>query len=454
MCGIFGYLGKRNAVPLVLEGLAKLEYRGYDSAGIATFVSGRLFVEKAVGPVSRLSSMISSSSHSQVAIGHTRWATHGEPLRCNAHPHMDMYESCALVHNGIIENFQELREELSSKGVVFSSETDTEVIVQLFAFRYQETGDLVQSFSWTLKQLQGSFACALVHKDHPGVMLCATHESPLILGLGEEEVFISSDVHAFLKYTYQTQALASGELAVLRIGQPIEMYNFELARIQKEVRYIDHAEDSLDKKGFDYYMLKEIYEQPEVFERILSLSCEDEKFTESFLKEFSLDGIESLHIVACGSSYHAGCLAKYVIESIASIPVYVETASEFRYRQPHIAKQSLGILISQSGETADTLAALSEFRKLDGVRVLGICNVRESALASRVDHCLFIEAGLEVGVASTKAFTAQLLMLILLGLRLAVQRRTISQEDFIQAIQGIRDLPRLTRLLLDSSIHD
>ncbi len=454
MCGIFGYLGKRNAVPLVLEGLAKLEYRGYDSAGIATFVSGRLFVEKAVGPVSRLCSMISSGSHSQVAIGHTRWATHGEPLRCNAHPHMDMYESCALVHNGIIENFQELREDLSSKGVVFSSETDTEVIVQLFAFRYQETGDLVQSFSWTLKQLQGSFACALVHKDHPGVMLCATHESPLILGLGEEEVFISSDVHAFLKYTYQTQALASGELAVLRIGQPIEMYNFELARIQKEVRYIDHAEDSLDKKGFDYYMLKEIYEQPEVFERILSLSCEDEKFTESFLKEFSLDGIESLHIVACGSSYHAGCLAKYVIESIASIPVYVETASEFRYRQPHIAKQSLGILISQSGETADTLAALSEFRKLDGVRVLGICNVRESALASRVDHCLFIEAGLEVGVASTKAFTAQLLMLILLGLRLAVQRRTISQEDFIQAIQGIRDLPRLTRLLLDSSIHD
>ncbi|AAF39075.1 glutamine--fructose-6-phosphate transaminase (isomerizing) [Chlamydia trachomatis] len=454
MCGIFGYLGQRNAVPLVLEGLSKLEYRGYDSAGIAALTKDHLFVEKSVGPVSQLCSKVSSDMHSQVAIGHTRWATHGEPSRFNAHPHVDMYESCALVHNGIIENFQTLREDLSSKGVEFSSDTDTEVIVQLFASRYRETGDLVQSFSWTLKQLQGSFACALVHQDHPEILLCATYESPLILGLGEEEVFISSDVHAFLKYSCQIQTLASGELAVLRIGRPVEIYNFELSRIQKEVRCIDHAEGSLDKQGFDYYMLKEIYEQPEVFERILHFVCEENGFAESFLKEFSFEGIESLHIVACGSSYHAGCLAKYVIESMVSIPVYVETASEFRYRQPYIAKRSLAILISQSGETADTLAALNEFRKLDEVRVLGICNVRGSVLASRVDHCVFIEAGLEVGVASTKAFTAQLLVLILLGLKLASQRQEISKQDLMQAVQGLRELPRLTRLFLDSSIHD
>lgn len=454
MCGIFGYLGEKNAVPLVLEGLSKLEYRGYDSAGIATLIEGRLFVEKAVGPVSQLCSAVSSDIHSQAAIGHTRWATHGEPSRFNAHPHVDMDASCALVHNGIIENFQKLKEELEEQGVVFSSDTDTEVIVQLFARRYKETRDLIQSFSWTLKRLQGSFACALMHQDHPEVLLCAAHESPLILGLGEDEVFISSDIHAFLKYSGCTQTLASGELAVLRIGKSIETYNFELARIQKEVRCIDHTEDSLDKKGFDYYMLKELYEQPEVFERILHLTCEENGFTESFLKGFSLDEIQSLHIVACGSSYHAGYLAKYVIESIASIPVYVETASEFRYRQPYIAEHSLAILISQSGETADTLAALNEFRKLSKARVLGICNVRESALASRVDHCLFIEAGLEVGVASTKAFTAQLLLLILLGLRLANHRQVIAQEDLAQAIQGLKDLPNLTRLFLDSSIHD
>ena len=422
---------------------------------MAAIIEGQLVVEKSVGPVSQLCSIVSSDIFAQAAIGHTRWATHGEPSRCNAHPHVDMYESCALVHNGIIENFQELKNDLSNKGVVFSSDTDTEVIVQLFSNNYKETGDFIESFSRTLKQLKGSFACALVHRDYPDVLLCAAHESPLILGLGEEEIFVSSDVHAFLKHSCRTQTLASGELAVLRTGKLVETYNFELARIQKEVRYIHQTEDSLDKKGFDYYMLKEIYEQPEVFERILQLTCEKDKLADSFLKNFSFEGIESLHIVACGSSYHAGCLAKYVIESIAAIPVYVETASEFRYRQPHIAPHSLAILISQSGETADTLAALNEFRKFSEVRILGICNIRESALASRVDHCLFIEAGLEIGVASTKAFTAQLLMLILLGLRLASERQMISQEGLAQAIQGLCDLPRLTKLfLMNSSIHN
>ncbi|BAE80997.1 glucosamine--fructose-6-phosphate transaminase [Chlamydia felis Fe/C-56] len=450
MCGIFGYLGSKLAIPVVLDGLAKLEYRGYDSAGLAAITSGQLFVRKTIGRVDELRNALETHQiQSSLAIGHTRWATHGVPTVNNAHPHVDENATCAIVHNGIIENFKELKSLLLSEGISFSSDTDSEVIAQLFAFRYQATGDFVHSFSWTLSQLQGSFSCGLIHKDHPSVLLCASQESPLIIGLGDQERLIASDTRAFLKYTKNVQALASGELAIVSLGNEVETYNFALKRIQKEVRQVTYTDADSDKQGYSYYMLKEIYEQPEVFERLLHKYLDPQGYIgEKFLEGFSIEDFDEISIVACGSSYHAGLLAKYIVESLVSIPVHVEVASEFRYRRAYIGKKTLAILISQSGETADTLAALKEFRRRHVACVLGICNVEESALAMGVDHCLFLEAGIEIGVASTKAFTAQLLLLILFGLKLASVKRTLSLEEQRSCGKGLLELPVLCDLLL------
>ncbi|WP_375793043.1 glutamine--fructose-6-phosphate transaminase (isomerizing) [Chlamydia sp. 12-01] len=456
MCGIFGYLGSKLAVPVVLDGLAKLEYRGYDSAGLAAVIPGQLFVKKTIGRVDELrNSLEKDDVPSSLAIGHTRWATHGVPTVKNAHPHVDENSTCAIVHNGIIDNFKELRTLLLSEGITFSSDTDSEVIAQLFAFRYQATGDLVHSFSWTLSQLQGSFSCGLIHKDHPNVLLCAAQESPLIVGLGEQENFIASDTRAFLKYTKNVQALASGELAIVGFGNEVETYNFALKRIHKEIRQVTYTDAGSDKQGYSYYMLKEIYEQPEVLERLIHKYLDPQGYiSEKFLYNFPIEDFDEISIVACGSSYHAGFLAKYIIESLVSLPVHVEVASEFRYRQAYIGKKTLAILISQSGETADTLAALKEFRRRQVACVLGICNVEESALATGVDHCLFLEAGIEIGVASTKAFTAQLLLLILLGLKLATSKQTLSLEEQRACGKALFELPELcNRLLANEDLH-
>ncbi|WP_348663044.1 glutamine--fructose-6-phosphate transaminase (isomerizing) [Chlamydia vaughanii] len=451
MCGIFGYLGSKLAVPVVLEGLAKLEYRGYDSAGLAAVTPGQLFVKKTTGKVEELQlSLEKDDVQSSLAIGHTRWATHGVPTVHNAHPHTDENNSCAIVHNGIIDNFKELKSRLLSEGIRFSSETDSEVIAQLFAFRYQATGDLIHSFSWTLSQLEGSFSCGLIHKDHPNVLLCAAQESPLIIGLGKEESFIASDSRAFLKYTKNVQSLASGELAIIS-PDSVETYNFELKRIHKDIRQVAYTDSSSDKQGYSYYMLKEIYEQPEVLESLIHKYLDAQGcIRPKFLEGFPIENFDEISIVACGSSYHAGFLAKYIIESLVSIPVHVEVASEFRYRRAYIGKNTLAILISQSGETADTLAALKEFRRREVACVLGICNVEESALATGVDSCLFLEAGIEIGVASTKAFSSQLLLLILLGLKLAVSKQTLSLEEQISYGKGVLELPELCRRLLDN----
>ncbi|USB81786.1 glutamine--fructose-6-phosphate transaminase (isomerizing) [Chlamydia psittaci] len=456
MCGIFGYLGSKLAMPVVLDGLAKLEYRGYDSAGLASIHLGRLFVRKTLGRVDELRhSLEQENIQSLLAIGHTRWATHGVPTVSNAHPHVDENSTCAVVHNGIIENFKELKSFLLSEGISFSSDTDSEVIAQLFAFHYQTTADLIHSFSSTLSQLQGSFSCGLIHKDHPDVLLCASQESPLIIGLGEGENFIASDSRAFLKHTQSIQALASGELAIVGLGNEVETYNFALKRICKQVRQVTYTDSGSDKQGYSYYMLKEIYEQPEVLERLVHKYIDPQGcISEKFLQGFPLEDFDEISIVACGSSYHAGFLAKYIIESLVSIPVHVEVASEFRYRRAYIGQKTLAILISQSGETADTLAALKEFRLRQVACVLGICNVQESALATGVDHCLFLEAGIEIGVASTKAFTAQLLLLILLGLKLTVSKHTLSLEEHCACGKGLLELPELcNRLLANENLH-
>lgn len=451
MCGIFGYLGSKSAVPLVIEGLEKLEYRGYDSVGLATIHDRQLFIKKTLGRVNELKHCLQCTNiFSSLAIGHTRWATHGVPTVSNAHPHKDFRNSCALVHNGIIENFKELKSQLLDQGILFSSDTDSEVIVQLFAFRYRRTQDLLHSFSWTLSQLKGSFACGLIHKDHPDVLLCAAQDSPLLIGLGKEECFIASDARAFLKYTKDVQSLASGELAVLRPGI-VETYSFALKCVHKEIRQIAYREVDLNKQGYSYYMLKEIYEQPEVLEQLINKYLDDRGHLRSqFLEGFSLKSFNAISIVACGSSYHAGLLAKYIIESLVSIPVSIEVASEFRYRQAYIGENTLAILISQSGETADTLAALKEFRRRKVSCILGICNVEESALATGVDYCLFLEAGIEVSVASTKAFTAQLLLFILFGLKLAGDKDALKLEEHLAYGKGILELPELCRRLLNN----
>lgn len=455
MCGIFGYLGPKPAVSLVVEGLEKLKYRGYDSAGIAAIHSGQLFVQKTVGHVDKLkSSLRNYDILSSLAIGHTRWATHGVPTVDNAHPHVDYGHSCAIVHNGIIENFKELKAQLLAQGVHFISDTDSEVIVQLFASRYQVTQDLLLSFSWTLAQLKGSFACSLIHKDHPDVLLCAAQDSPLLIGLGQGESFIASDTRAFLKYTQDVQSLASGELAVVNAGKS-ETYNFALKCIHKEIRQVVYTEAALDKQGYSYYMLKEIYEQPEILERLVHKYLDDHGHIHPrFLEDFPLENFDAISIVACGSSYHAGLLAKYILESLVSIPVFVEVASEFRYRQAYIGENTLAILISQSGETADTLAALKEFRRRQVAHILGICNVEESALATGVDTCLFLEAGIEVSVASTKAFTSQLLLFILFGLKLAMAKNTLTLDSHLAYGKGILELPELCRrLLANEDLH-
>ncbi|WP_201456290.1 glutamine--fructose-6-phosphate transaminase (isomerizing) [Chlamydia sp. 17-3921] len=456
MCGIFGYLGSKKALPLILEGLARLEYRGYDSAGVACIEQQELFVKKTVGRVSELaSSLYNEEISASLAIGHTRWATHGASTVANAHPHIDEQNSCAIVHNGIVENFKELKALLEAQGVCFTSETDSEVVVQLFSWRYQSCKDLLHSFSWTLSQLRGSIACALIHKNFPDTILCASQDSPLILGLGEnQETFIASDSRAFCKHTKNIQSLASGEIAFIQKGIPIEIYNFKLKKITKEIRQVSYSEDPVDKQGYSYYMLKEIYEQPDVLDHLIHkyLAPQGGGLLPHFLSELNIEDFDTISIVACGSSYHAGYLAKYIIESIVPLPVHVEIASEFRYRHPYIGKKTLAILISQSGETADTLAALKELRQRGVASILGICNVPESALASGVDYCLFLEAGMEVGVASTKAFTSQLLLLMFVGLKLASSRGRLSFEEQQSYIQGLKDLPHLCRQLLDNDL--
>ncbi|ANH78762.1 glutamine--fructose-6-phosphate transaminase (isomerizing) [Candidatus Chlamydia sanziniae] len=456
MCGIFGYLGSREAIPLVLEGLAKLEYRGYDSAGLAVAVPPQLVIKRTVGHVKTLANFLQNEEiHSSLTIGHTRWATHGVPTEENAHPQSDQDVSCAVVHNGIIENFKELKQSLLAEGIQFSSETDSEVIAQLFAQRYNLSKDLLHSFSWTLSQLKGSVACALIHKDFPDTLLCASQESPLLLGLSTQETFIASDARAFLKHTKNVQALGSGELAMIVKGKDVQIYNFELKKIYKEIRQITSTDDAIDKQGYSYYMLKEIYEQPEVLENLIHKYLDTQNFlSPDFLSQFPLDKFEAISIVACGSSYHAGYLAKYIIESLVPISVHVEVASEFRYRCAYIGKNTLGILISQSGETADTLAALKELRRRNITYLLGICNVPESAIALGVDHCLFLEAGIEIGVASTKAFTSQVLLLTLFALKLATTHRRLSFEEQLSYSRGLISLPELCRqLLTNETLH-
>ncbi len=444
MCGISGYIGKQEAIPIVLEGIHKLEYRGYDSAGIAALIEGKLSIKKEVGKVSNLDHAF-ENEHCHIAIAHTRWATHGKPSKENAHPHFDQTNKCAVVHNGIIENHDKIRAQLEKTGVKFHSETDTEVIPQLIASLYE--GDLLEAVKRAVPKLKGTFAIVVIHEDHPGQLVCVAKESSLAIGLGDGEMFIGSDAQAFLKYTRDVIYLHSSEIALVTT-EGITAFNARQVPIKKECCEVGSEIEDATKGNFAHYTLKEIFEQPQTIQNAL-LSRYSEKQGTAILDELNLDEkrVQRIIILACGTSYHAGLVASYLFEDLARIPVEIHVSSEYRYRNPVVMDNTLVIAISQSGETADTLAAMGELKE-KGAKIIGICNVQNSTIARMVDTCLFLRAGPEIGVCSTKAFTSQLIVLALIALKLG-RRRQLSSTNGQHFISYLMKLPEQAKKVLE-----
>ncbi len=451
MCGIIGYIGSKPANEVIFDGLTRLEYRGYDSAGIAVVDDHKIHVRKDIGKLRNIRKLLLDefASTSSIGIGHTRWATHGRPSAFNAHPHGDCHDSIMVAHNGIIENFMKLRRDLSASGHTFKSETDSEVLAHLIEASYQ--GDLRQAVLQAVKSVEGAYAIAVIHKDHPDKIICARKESPLIVGLGKGENFVASDVTAILQYTRKVVYLDNFEGAeVTRDG--ISFFNADGNDVEKKSVQIDWNPVAAEKGGFSHFMLKEIFEQPQVIRNTIGgrTSEEDGKI---YLEELKLTGpdiyrTQRIVMVACGTAYYAACVGKYLLESLVRIPVECDLASEFRYRSPLVDANTLVIAISQSGETADTLAAVKEARKL-GAKVLGIVNAKESSLTREVDGLVYIHAGPEIGVASTKAYIAMLTALTLLALMLGKIRSVLTPEYVKEKIRELKVLPQQIERVLD-----
>lgn len=453
MCGIFGYIGPKNVVKTTLNGLKKLEYRGYDSAGIAGVQKGKIAFCKEVGKVAVLEKEV-EAAHLELSVGiaQTRWATHGQPSKINAHPHLDNLESLAVVHNGIIENYESLRQSLIAKGTKFISQTDTEVVAHLVASFYQ--GDFLEAVQQAIPLLKGAFALAIVHKDFPDCLIAVAQQSPLLIGIGQNEAFVSSDSNAFAAHTREVLFLADSEIALVKADQ-VEIYDAMRSSVIRETEILSHAVEDVTKSGFEHYTLKEIYEQPQTIRSAL-LSRFIEEYGTAVFEELNFDvnellAVERILFLACGTSWNAGYLSSYMFEDKARIPVQVEISSEFRYKNPVVPKGTLVIAISQSGETADTIAAVREL-KAKGTKVLGICNVHGSTLAREADACLFLRAGPEIGVCSTKAFTSQLIVLSLFCLMMARMRHMGKHEGqvFLDALQK---LPDQIQEVLDRAPH-
>lgn len=448
MCGIFGYVGKKKAVPIIIEGLKILEYRGYDSAGIAGIDGGKTVYTKDKGKIGHLASLLQKKQMRLTsAIAHTRWATHGKVNAINAHPHFDTSESLAIVHNGIIENYAALKKELIAQGVHFQSETDTEVIAQLFAHHY--TGDLIETLKIVLPLLEGSFAIAGVHKDFPEAIFVAAKNSPLAIGVGDDEYFISSDVNGFLKYTQRAIFIENHEFALIEPDK-LSLYHVTGQPFERSFKTLEHQASDICKQDFAHFTLKEIHDQPEAVMRLFNSRFEEE-FGAICLKDMGIDDEALLEtsrilILGCGTSWHAGSIGAYLFESLSRTPTQVEIASEFRYKNPIVLKDTLVIAMSQSGETADTIAAVHEL-KAKGAKVLAICNREESTLSRLADHTLFIRAGAEIGVCSTKAFTNQVILLSLLALHLG-RMHHLSKEEGVYYIQEMKKIPSLIQKVL------
>jgi len=451
MCGIFGYVGQQDSISKVIEGLKRLEYRGYDSSGIAGVEDGQIFLCKEVGKIDALQEKLKNKSvQLKAAIAQTRWATHGEPNVLNAHPHLDEEMSLALVHNGIIENYSILRDSLTLQGINFLSETDTEVVAHLIALNYE--GDMLKALAKVSSELKGSYAIALVHRDHPETIFTVSRETPLVLGIGEDEAFVSSDSHALSPYTKKVIFLESNEIAVIK-AKNIKVYDLKLQEVNKQVETLSLDIQNAVKGKYEHYTLKEIHEQPETLSRAFQNRLQYEFGTAHFseLDKDKIDflGVERIVILACGTSLHAGYIAAYMIEEKARIPVQVEISSEYRYKNPIVLPGTLAIAISQSGETADTIAAVREL-KAKGAKVLAICNVSASTITRDADATIFLKAGPEIGVCSTKAFTSQLVVLSLLALLIA-RMRYMSKQEGQEFLNALKALPAQMEQVLDQS---
>ena len=450
MCGIVGYVGKEQAAPILLDGLAKLEYRGYDSAGVAVYDGSNIEIVKAKGRLQALRDLTGDGKKLKgtIGIGHTRWATHGEPSVTNAHPHFNESKTIAVVHNGIIENYQPLKEKMLSKGYHFVSETDTEVVAHLLDYYYD--GNPVRAIEKVMHRVQGSYALGILFKDFPDKMYAVRKDSPLVVGASDEGNFIASDVPAILKYTREVYFIENGEICELS-EEGIQFYNEDLETIHKETKTIEWDIEAAEKGGYEHFMLKEIYEQPKAVLDTISPRIKDDKIVidELNMTEEEIKKLRRIYIVGCGSAYHVGVTGRYIIEKLTRIPVEVDIASEFRYRDPIIEPDSMTIIISQSGETADSLAALRKAQEL-GSKVLGIVNVVGSTIAREADNVLYTWAGPEISVATTKAYSTQLSALYLLAMLFGKTRETISDEEYAELLSELKSLPdKISEILGD-----
>ncbi len=453
MCGIVGYVGDNQAAPLLLHGLSKLEYRGYDSAGIAVREDGseNIQIIKAKGRLHALSEK-TDDGHAvagNCGIGHTRWATHGEPSETNAHPHCTEDKSVVLVHNGIIENYQELKEKLLKSGYTFYSETDTEIAAKLIDYYYKKTGTPLEAITRSMLRIRGSYAFGILFKDHPGKIFAARKDSPLIIGKNETGYFIASDVPAILDSVRNVYYIDNMEIAELT-REEAHFYDIDRNEIEKELVEIKWNEEAAEKGGYEHFMLKEIFEQPKAVRDTMNAYIKDGQidFSAAGLSDEIIEGLQRVYIVACGSAYHVGMAAKYVMESLSDIAVEVDLASEFRYREPKLMKDSMVIIISQSGETADSLAAL-RLSKEKGVPVLGIVNVVGSSIARESDYVLYTYAGPEIAVATTKAYSTQLIVSYLLAVQAGYVQGVITEEQYAMYQKELETLPDKIQKVLD-----
>ena len=453
MCGIVGFTGRHQAAPILLDGLSKLEYRGYDSAGIAVRDGeGETEVIKAKGRLKVLSEKTNGGETvpGTCGIGHTRWATHGEPSENNAHPHMTDDGNIVAVHNGIIENYQELKNKLARKGYTFYSETDTEVAVKLIDYYYKKyEGTPVDAITHSMVRIRGSYALAIMFRDYPGEIYVARKDSPMILGVAEDESFIASDVPAILKYTRNVYYIGNLEMARVKKGE-VTFYNLDGDEIEKELKTIEWDAEAAEKAGYEHFMMKEIHEQPKAVQDTLNSVIKDGTIDLSGVEitEEEIKNFEQIYIVACGSAWHVGMAAQYVLEDIADIPVRVELASEFRYRKMPLNQKALVIVVSQSGETADTLAAL-RMAKEKGITTMAIVNVVGSSIAREADKVFYTLAGPEISVATTKAYSAQLAAMYCLSVQFAKVREKITEEQYSYYISELLTLPEKMQKTLE-----
>lgn len=446
MCGIVGYIGSQKAVPVLLEGLSRLEYRGYDSAGVAVLEKGKVGIHKYKGRLQNLADNIQNLDiESHIGIGHTRWATHGEPSDLNAHPHTNVAGSIAVIHNGIIENYSQIKAWLiREKGIKFLSETDTEVIAHLIDHYY--AGDLLDAVYKAIDRMEGAYAIGVISQEHPDTLIAVRKDSPLVVGLGKGEQFIASDIPAILKYTRDVYLIENDEVVVLK-PEGVRIFDAFRHPVNREIFHVTWDAESAEKDGYEHFTIKEIHEQPKGLSDTLnrrlnqdkSLNLEGINLTAEMMHRF-----DKVYIVACGTAYHAGLVGRHAIEKIAKIPVSVEVASEFRYREPFIDDKTLFIAVSQSGETLDTLQSLREAKR-HGAHVLSIVNVVGSSVARDSDDVFYTWAGPEIGVASTKAFTTQLMAFYMLGLHMGLLKGTVSSDQYsiwMDKLQGMSDLTR------------